>query len=136
MLEKQNYRHNLQFHPGDGFINGQGAGEVAKMKYGFYHMAWNGCEMIALYNAAHALGRHEPLADICLEMYPKSSVACGFFGCIQCIKDFFVQVVGKSGDYFGVFELRHLPVRPTFSASKPGDSHKNKCDNQNYVCKN
>ena len=84
MLEKRNYKHNLQFDPGDGFINGQGAGDVAKMKYGFYRMAWNGCEMIALYNAAHALGKHESLADICLEMYPKSSVACGFSAPILC----------------------------------------------------
>ena len=89
MLEKRNYTHNKQFLPGDetGFINGQGAGEVAKMKYGFYHMAWNGCEMIALYNAAHLLGRHEELSDICLEMYPKSSVACGFFGSNPLVLD-------------------------------------------------
>lgn len=87
MLEKSNYRHNLNFDPGDSYINGQGKGEVAKMKYGFYHMAWNGCEMIALYNAAHALGRHQSLQDICLEMYPKSSVACGFFGSNPIVLD-------------------------------------------------
>ena len=107
MLEKQNYNHNLQFEPGNGYINGQGAGEVAKMKYGFYHMAWNGCEMIALYNAAHALGKHESLADICLEMYPKSSVACGFFGSNPLLLDRYFKNHGiafeKTYDYNAFF---------------------------------
>ena len=89
MLEKRNYDHNKRYLPADetGFINGQGKGEVAKMKYGFYHMAWNGCEMIALYNAAHLLGKEQPLADICLEMYPQSSVLCGFFGSNPIVLD-------------------------------------------------
>ena len=89
MLEKRNYDHNKNYLPADenGFINGQGKGEVAKMKYGFYHMAWNGCEMIALYNAAQQIGKGEPLADICLEMYPQSSVLCGFFGSNPIVLD-------------------------------------------------
>jgi hypothetical protein len=89
MLEKRNFAHNKQFTPGDesGFINGQGTGEVAKMKYGICTMAWNGCEMIALYNAAHLLGRHEELRDICLEMYPQSSVLWGFFGSNPLVLD-------------------------------------------------
>ena len=89
MLEKRNYEHNKNYLPADenGFINGQGKGEVAKMKYGFYHMAWNGCEMIALYNAAQFIGKGESLADICLEMYPQSSVLCGFFGSNPIVLD-------------------------------------------------
>lgn len=89
MLEKRNYEHNKRFLPADesGFINGQGKGEVARMKYGFYHMAWNGCEMIALYNAAQQIGKGAPLAEICLEMYPQSSVLCGFFGSNPIVLD-------------------------------------------------
>ena len=89
MLEKRNYEHNKNYLPADenGFSNGQGKGEVAKMKYGFYHMAWNGCEMIALYNAAQFIGKGESLADICLEMYPQSSVLCGFFGSNPIVLD-------------------------------------------------
>ncbi len=109
MLEKRNYDHNKRFLPADktGFINGQGKGEVAKMKYGFYHMAWNGCEMIALYNAAYLLGKGEPLADICLEMYPQSSVLCGFFGSNPIVLDRYFKAHGisyeKTYDYNAFF---------------------------------
>ena len=53
---------------------------MSNLRYGFFSMAWNGCEMIALYNAMVALGRPADLAEISREMYPKSSVAWGFFG--------------------------------------------------------
>ncbi|MCM1363967.1 MAG: hypothetical protein NC122_02500 [Faecalibacterium sp.] len=80
MLEKSNYRHNMTINLPDDYINGQGKGEVSKMKYGFFDMSWNGCEMIAIYNAMRDIGRPNSLQQISLEMYPKSSVLCGFFG--------------------------------------------------------
>ena len=116
MLEKRNYAHNrtidLKSAYPDGYINGQGVGAVADMMYGFYHMAWNGCEMIALYNAAVALGLPADLAEISLEMYPKSSVACGFFGSNPILLDRYFKVHDipyvKTYDYNAFFnELPH-----------------------------
>ena len=80
MLERINYRHNMKIALPDDYINGQAKGPVSKMKYGFYNMGWNGCEMIAIYNAMRDVGKFNSLQNICLEMYPKSSVMCGFFG--------------------------------------------------------
>ena len=98
MLEKRNYAHNrtidLKSAYPDGYINGQGVGAVAGMMYGFYHMAWNGCEMIALYNAMVALGRPADLAEISLEMYPKSAVAWGFFGSNPLVLDRYFKAHG------------------------------------------
>ena len=80
MLERLNYAHNSKITLPDDYINGQGEGEVAKMKYGICTMAWNGCEMIALCNAMRAIGRKVELRDVAREMYPVSQVAMGFFG--------------------------------------------------------
>ena len=84
MLEKRNYEHNRKIdlesaYPG-GYINGQGVGAVSEMMYGINHMSWNGCEMIAIYNAMHRIGKHVELRDVAREMYPISQVAMGFFG--------------------------------------------------------
>ncbi|NMP37828.1 MAG: hypothetical protein GX051_06845 [Clostridiales bacterium] len=81
MLEKKNYEVNSKINPGDGIINGQGCGEVSKMRYGLFPMSYNGCEMIAIYNFMLLEGYgKQNLADICLEMYPKSGVLFGVFG--------------------------------------------------------
>ena len=107
MLERKNYYHNIKFDPGDGYINGQGKGEVSKMKYGFFNMSWNGCEMIAIYNAMHEIGRHNSLARISAEMYPKSSVLCGFFGSNPLVLDKYFKFhevpYRKTYDYNGFF---------------------------------
>ena len=101
MLEKQNYRINQTVELPPDFINGQGVGAVSSMRYGLWPMSWNGCEMIAVYNAAHLLGHHEELADICLELYPQTSIAMGFFG----------SNVLRLGRYF---EKRGIPFEKTF----------------------
>ena len=81
MLEKKNYEVNKNIYPGPGVINGQGCGEVSKMRYGLFPMSYNGCEMIAIYNLMFLEGFGEQnLAEICLEMYPKSGVLWGIFG--------------------------------------------------------
>ena len=111
MLEKRNYEHNRRIdlrsaYP-DGFINGQGVGAVSGMMYGIKPMSWNGCEMIAIYNAMTALGRPADLAEISLEMYPKSSVAFGFFGSNPYLLDRYFKVHGvpyrKIYDYNAFF---------------------------------
>lgn len=81
MLEKYNYKHNLNISLEDNtVINGQGCGQVAKMKYGLFNMSFNGCEMIALHNSMVLLGEHSSLREVCLEMYPRSQALSGLFG--------------------------------------------------------
>lgn len=81
MLEKKNYEANSKINPGGGIINGQGCGEVSRMRYGLFPMSYNGCEMIAIHNLMFLEGYGEQkLAEICLEMYPKSGVLWGIFG--------------------------------------------------------
>lgn len=101
LIEKVNYKHNRQITLPDGFINGQGKGAVSRMKYGICTMAWNGCEMIALYNALVHIKRPENLSDICREMYPRSSVLMGFFGSN-------VYVLG------GFFDRRKIKYKKTY----------------------
>lgn len=81
MLEKRNYEINKTISIPDGTVNGQGVGPVSTMRYGFFPMSFNGCEMIAIYNLLYLEKIGKPnLADICLEMYPRSSVLWGLFG--------------------------------------------------------
>lgn len=81
MLEKMNYQVNRTIRLGEGTVNGQGVGPVSRMRYGLFPMSFNGCEMIALYNLLLLEEIGEPnLADIALEMYPRSSVLMGLFG--------------------------------------------------------
>ena len=40
----------------DRFLNGQRTEPLCGMRYGTYPLSWNGCELIACYNAAAALG--------------------------------------------------------------------------------
>ncbi len=105
MLEKINYRHNAAINLPDGYINGQGKGEVSKMKYGFFNMGWNGCEMIAIYNAMLDIGQPNELCNINLEMYPKSSVLFGFFGSNPYVLDRY-------------FKSHDIPFEKTFEYNK------------------
>ena len=86
MLQKFNYRHNCTVPlPHSTVINGQGCGEVAKMKYGLCNMSFNGCEMIALHNSMVLMGKNSDLKEICKEMYPKSQMLSGIFGSNPCL---------------------------------------------------
>ena len=48
---RRNLRHNQQIRLPEGPLNGQGLGELAKMKYGCSTVSYSGCEVIAVYNA-------------------------------------------------------------------------------------
>jgi len=77
---KANYDHNLACKLGDRMINGQGMGDVSKLKYGLCHMSFNGCEVISVYNALRYVGKPQPLQEVAyfLEKY---RMLLGFFGC-------------------------------------------------------
>ena len=46
------------------YINGQGRGEVSRLPFGKFTMDYNGCEVIACYNALRVLGRERPLGEV------------------------------------------------------------------------
>lgn len=101
MLERKNYYHNVLIDLPDDYLNGQDAGELSKLKYGLYSVGWNGCEMIAIYNAARDLGIKTTFPRVCYEMYPKSEIMAGFFGSNVC-------VLGK------FFDERNVPYTKTW----------------------
>ena len=110
MLQKFNYRHNLAVPlKADTVINGQGCGEVAKMKYGLCNMSYNGCEMIALHNSMVLLGKNSDLKEICKEMYPKSQMLSGIFGSNPCLLGSF-------------FKRRNILFRKTYNYTEFFDS--------------
>ena len=110
MLQKFNYRHNLTVPLKAGtVINGQGCGEVAKMKYGLCNMSYNGCEMIALHNSMVLLGKNSDLKEISKEMYPKSQMLSGIFGSNPCLLGSF-------------FKRRNILFRKTYNYTEFFDS--------------
>ena len=77
---KANYDHNLGCKLNDRMINGQGLGDVSKLKYGLCRMSFNGCEVISVYNALRYVGKPQPLQDIAFFL-EKYRMLLGVFGC-------------------------------------------------------
>lgn len=66
-------------------INGQGLGEVSKLKYGLFPVSFNGCEVIAVCNALEYLDIPHNIHDL-LKYMKRYSVLLGLFGCnIYCL---------------------------------------------------
>ena len=77
---KANYDHNLGCKLTDRMINGQGMGDVSKLKYGLCRMSFNGCEVISVYNALRYVGKPQPLREVAFFL-EKYRMLLGFFGC-------------------------------------------------------
>ena len=60
-------------------INGQGLGEVSKLKYGLFPMSFNGCEVIAVYNALKYLGKSFDIYEV-LRFMKRYCMFFGLFG--------------------------------------------------------
>ncbi len=75
-----NYDHNLACKLTDRMINGQGMGDVSKLKYGLCHMSFNGCEVISVYNALRYVGKPQPLQEVAFFL-EKYRILFGIFGC-------------------------------------------------------
>lgn len=82
IIKKKNYLKNKEtsalMKTGD-MICGQALGNVAKMRYGICPMSFNGCEVIAVYNALCWLGKPQPLCEVAAYM-ERYRVLLGFFG--------------------------------------------------------
>ena len=80
---KKNYTHNTALSSAFRhfpMINGQGLGDISKLKYGLCHMSFNGCEVISVYNALVYLGIPQPINEIALFL-ERYRVLMGVFGC-------------------------------------------------------
>jgi hypothetical protein len=80
MIEKRNFKINKNIKLDAGLLNGQGCGNLATCRYGFFPMSYNGCEIIAVYNLSYLLGRYRPLCEIAREIYPYGNAFSGLFG--------------------------------------------------------
>ncbi|MBQ5905788.1 MAG: hypothetical protein IIW88_07970 [Clostridia bacterium] len=127
MLQKFNYRHNCTVPlPDSTVINGQGCGEVAKMKYGLCNMSFNGCEMIALHNSMVLMGKNSDLKEICKEMYPKSQMLSGIFGSNPCLlgsfykkRNFLFRKTYRYTEFFDSLESTTVAVLSFWNKKKP-----------------
>ena len=127
MLQKFNYRHNCTVPlPHSTLINGQGCGEVAKMKYGLCNMSFNGCEMIALHNSMVLMGKNSDLKEICKEMYPKSQMLSGIFGSNPCLlgsfykkRNFLFRKTYRYTEFFDSLESTTVAVLSFWNKKKP-----------------
>lgn len=127
MLQKFNYRHNCTVPlPDSTVINGQGCGEVAKMKYGLCNMSFNGCEMIALHNSMVLMGKNSDLKEICKEMYPKSQMLSGIFGSNPCLlgsfykkRNFLFRKTYRYTEFFDFLESTTVAVLSFWNKKKP-----------------
>ena len=64
-LKYRNLRHNRSISLcSEGFLCGQRVGILPEFRYGLCSMAFNGCEVIAVYNALLYLGKPALLCDI------------------------------------------------------------------------
>ena len=107
------YNSNTSRDIKSGYINGQGKGKVSKLRFGAFKMSYNGCEVIAVYNALRMKGKGIPISQIALEMEVNgSSLLYGIFGA----NPYFI------GNYFGHHNIKY--TRYT-SESKMKNSIKN-----------
>ena len=80
-LKYRNLRHNRSLSLcSEGFLCGQRVGILPEFRYGLCSMAFNGCEVIAVYNALLYLGKPALLCDISFFM-EKYKMLFGLFGC-------------------------------------------------------
>lgn len=80
MIEKFNYKVNKNIQLDGGPLNGQGVGPLSTLRYGFFPMSYNGCEIIAVYNMRCLLDCPVPLCEIAREIYPYGNSFSGLFG--------------------------------------------------------
>ena len=113
---KSNFAFNKPLDSSDGLINGQSVTpNVSKMKYGKYTVSFNGCGVIAVYNALMLYGFSTSLAQLIFEFENSGFVSLrGFFGTRP-------RAVGKFLSRLGVRFRTTLFKRTTEKAAKDGD---------------
>lgn len=73
-------------------VHGQGLEPVCSLRFGKYPMSYNGCEVIATYNALLTLGCPIPLAEVSEEYQRRGIFLAGAWGThVEAIPQFFRQ---------------------------------------------
>jgi len=78
-LIDQHYEYNCRY-TFNGYLNGQGVGDLSKLKYGNKTFKEAGCGPIAAYNALLTLGVHMSIQDITRHFEINGIMAGGRFG--------------------------------------------------------
>ncbi len=78
----KNYKYNKEIDMSEytGFINGQGKGNVSKLKFGNNTMNKNGCGVIAAYNALVAMDDREDICNIAAHFESDGQILGGDWG--------------------------------------------------------
>lgn len=78
---RRNFKNNRRLEPEKTeYVCGQSIGNVPKYRYGLFSMEFNGCEIIAVYNALIYLKKPQPLCETAYFM-ERYRMAMGLFGC-------------------------------------------------------
>ena len=100
---------------GSKYIYGQGIGYVARLKYGCKTLSYNGCEIIAMYNALMKLGKPKPIYDIIYD----AEITGGLW---------LDGVFGTFPNYIGTY-LKHLGIKvERYYRAKTIDKNKKRGD--------
>jgi len=91
----QHYEYNSQYKF-RGYLNGQGIGDLAKLKYGSKTFKYSGCGPIATYNALLTLGVHMPIQEITRHYEINGIMGGGRFGTSPLAIDKFFKDRGYS----------------------------------------
>ena len=95
--QKRNYNYNKQLSQPSGFVYGQK--NYADWKFGYSNLSYAGCEVIAGYNVAKALGKNYTLAQVVL-LYEALGIeigaAQGYFGSNPYQISYFLKSTGIS----------------------------------------
>jgi len=74
-IHNRNYAGKIR-----GMINGQATGVIPELRYGLFSMSYNGCEVIAVYNALAYMNKNTSLDEVAYIM-EKHRILLGIFGC-------------------------------------------------------
>lgn len=95
--QKRNYNYNKELPQPSGFVYGQK--KYADWKFGYSNLSYAGCEVIAGYNVAKALGKNYTLAQVVL-LYEALGIeigaAQGYFGSNPYQISYFLKSTGIS----------------------------------------
>lgn len=95
IIQKLNLTRNSKLKPiPQGFISGQGKGEISQYKYGLCRMSFNGCEVISVYNLLLYIGRPVNICEL-ISYMERFKMLFGIFGC-NPLK------IGKALDFFKI----------------------------------
>ena len=81
LISKHNQKRNAHVPATRSYIGQQGGGGAADgLRFGLFSMAFNGCEVIAVYNLLKYLGRFRDIREIAADFEKQGAIVMGGFG--------------------------------------------------------